>query len=457
MRCTHTRKLKQSSFNRTKRNGSVEATSERKSLGQSSRVTDEKRRVVGASNPSDVIKSISDVKVLPEQSNSGSVKATSKSNITTASSKSSNAKRLLLELEAMKIQDEIDKQLAAARRKAEIRRKQHEFDTFTEELEIAKLEEENARTKQVSIQAKKLARNEIQLKLTQSQKVTKQLQPSKGPQKCYRTIKASSTSMKPPTGAELCERNVLSQNNMNDVTDKDSHLRNNKEPCFGRIDSKSIVGSHWRSNHKSVESSSLMRTVKHTQTKQTSSKQSSSDRNESLRRKDELSGKQEEMVLLKTLDWTTKGKFTIKKWKPEQMKSSDKCPNHGTLQGKTIKRDAKEYSNVANAENEANKRTSNNFTAEWMWNWPETFIVDDGWQDLRSETLLVDTEQVLEEDTHLIMSEHLLVQTETLEYTLIETMKKHRNLAFTSNNETSEEPSVQFELLQKSAEVTTVP
>ena len=74
MRCTHTRKLKQSSFNRTERNGSVEATSEKKPLTQSSRVTDEERRVVGASNPSDVIKSISDVEVLPEQSNSGSVK-----------------------------------------------------------------------------------------------------------------------------------------------------------------------------------------------------------------------------------------------------------------------------------------------------------------------------------------------------------------------------------------------
>ena len=32
MRCTHTKKLKQSSFNRTERNGSVEATSEKKSL-----------------------------------------------------------------------------------------------------------------------------------------------------------------------------------------------------------------------------------------------------------------------------------------------------------------------------------------------------------------------------------------------------------------------------------------
>ena len=40
---------------------------------------------------------------------------------------------------------------------------------------------------------------------------------------------------------------------------------------------------------------------------------------------------------------------------------------------------------------------------------------------------------------------------------MTETRKEHRSLAFTSNNETSEEPSVQFELLQKSAEVTTVP
>ena len=452
MRCPYTRKLKQRSFNSTKRNCSVEATSENKSLAQSSRVTEEERRVVGASNPSDVNKLFSDVKVLPEQSNKGSVKATSKSNITTASSKSSNAKRILLqELEAMKKQDEIEKQLAAARRKAKIRGRQDENDTLTEELEIAKLEEDNARTKQVSNQAKELARNEIQLKLTQSQKVTKQLQPSKGPQKCYRTIKASSTSMKPPTGAELCERNVLSQNNMNDVTDKESHLRNNKEPCFGRIDSKSIVGSHWRSNYKSVESSSMMRIVKHTQTKQTSSKQNSSDRNESLKRKDELLSKQVEMVLLETLDWTTKGKCTMKKWKPEQMKCSDKCPNHGKLQD-TIKREAHEDSNMTNAESDANKRPWKNLTAQRMWNCPETFVVDDGWQDLRSKTLLVDTTQVLEGDTLLI------VQTEeTLDYTMTETMKEHRSLAFTSNNETSEEPSVQFELLQKSAEVTTVP
>ena len=120
---------------------------------------------------SDVIKSINDVKVLPEQSNNGSFKATSKSNRTTVSSKSSNAKRiLLLELEAMKKQneideqlaaarrkaemrrkqDEIDEQLAAARRKAEIRRKQDEIDTLTEKLEIANFEEESAKTKQVA-------------------------------------------------------------------------------------------------------------------------------------------------------------------------------------------------------------------------------------------------------------------------------------------------------------------
>ena len=195
MRCTHTRKLKQSSFNPTKRNCSVEATSEKKSLAEMNKVTDEERGVAGASNDSDVINAISDVKVLPEQSNNGSLKATSKSNISIASSKSSKAKRIpLLELEAMKKQDEIDEQLAAARRKAEIRWKQDEIDTLTEKLEIAKPEEENARSKQVANQKKELARNEIQLKLAQSQKVTKQLEQSKGPQKSYRTVKAISTS-----------------------------------------------------------------------------------------------------------------------------------------------------------------------------------------------------------------------------------------------------------------------
>ena len=333
MRCTHTRKLKQSSFNRTKRNCSVEVTSEKKSLGQSSRVTDEERRVDGASDPSDVTKSISDVKALTEQSNNGSVKATSKSNRTTVSSKSSNAKRIpLLELEAMEKQDEIDEQLAAARRKAEIRKKQDEIDTLTEKLEIAKLDE-NARTKQASNQEKELARNETQLKLAQSQKVTKQLEQSKGPQG-NRTVKAISTSTKPPTGHELREQNARSRKDRHKVTDKKSHLRNNKELCFGRIDSKSIVGSHWRSNRKSVESSSMMRTVKQTQTKRTSSKESSRYLNGSLKRKDERMGKHEEMALLKALDWTTKEKCTMKKWKPEQMKCSYKCPNHGKFKTK---------------------------------------------------------------------------------------------------------------------------
>ena len=163
------------------------------------------------------------------------------------------------------------------------------------------------------------------------------------------------------------------------------------------------------------------------------------------------------MVSLKSLDWTTKGKCTVKKWKPEQMKCSDKCPNHGKVQDKTIKHEAHEDSNMTNVESNANKGISKNLIAEWMWNWPETFVVDNGWQHFRSETLLVDTEQVLEEEIHLVMSEHLVVQTEeTLDYTMTETRKEHRSLALASNNETSEEMSVQLELLQEMAQVSTV-
>ena len=88
---------------------------------------------------------------------------------------------------------------------------------------------------------------------------------------------------------------------------------------------------------------------------------------------------------------------------------------------------------------------------------PETFVVDDGWQDFRSKTLLVDTTQVLEEEIHMVMSEHLIVQTEEiLDYPMTETRKEHRSLVFASNNETSEEMSVQLELLQEMAEVSPV-
>ena len=109
-----------------------------------------------------------------------------------------------------------------------------------------------------------------------------------------------------------------------------------------------------------------MRTVKQTQTRQTSRKDRSSDHNGSLKRKDERMGKREEMTLLKAPDWTTKEKCTIKKWKPEQMKCSDKCPNHGKLQDKTIKREAQDDSNMTNVESEANKESSKNLTAQWM-------------------------------------------------------------------------------------------
>ena len=72
--------------------------------------------------------------------------------------------------------------------------------------------------------------------------------------------------------------------------------------------------------------------------------------------------------------------------------------------------------------NVANKGTSERITAECIQNWSETIVVDDGWQDFRSETLLVVTKQVLEEEIYLVMSEHSLVQTEeNLDYTMTET------------------------------------
>ena len=106
----------------------------------------------------------------------------------------------------------------------------------------------------------------------------------------------------------------------------------------------------------------------------------------------------------------------------------------------------------------ANQGTSQLITTECIQNWSETFIEDNGRQDVRSETLLVDTKQVLEEDIHLGMSEHSISQTkENLNHTMAETRKEHRFLSFASSKQSSEELNVKLELLQESAENTAVP
>ena len=103
--------------------------------------------------------------------------------------------------------------------------------------------------------------------------------------------------------------------------------------------------------------------------------------------------------------------------------------------------------------NVANKGTSKFLTAECIQKLSETFIVDNGRQDVRSEALLVDTKQVLEEDIHLGMNEHSISQTkENLNHTMAETKKEHRFLSFASSKQSSEELNVKMELLQESAE-----
>ena len=105
----------------------------------------------------------------------------------------------------------------------------------------------------------------------------------------------------------------------------------------------------------------------------------------------------------------------------------------------------------------ANKGTSKFLTAECIQKWSKTFIVDNSRQDVRSETLLMDTKQVLEEKVHMFMSEQSIVQTEEiLKYTMVETRKEHRFLSFASSKQTLGESSVQLELLQESAEKTAV-
>ena len=105
----------------------------------------------------------------------------------------------------------------------------------------------------------------------------------------------------------------------------------------------------------------------------------------------------------------------------------------------------------------ANQGTPQLITTECIQKWSKTFIVDNSWQDVRTEFLLMDTKQVLEEKVHMFMSEQSIVQTEEiLKYTLTETRKEHRNSTFASSKQSSGELNVKLELLQESAENTAV-
>ena len=65
---------------------------------------------------------------------------------------------MLLELGAMKKQEEIDEQLAAKKSQAKIRKKHEEMDKLTEELEIAKLQEEKTSPLRISEKEIEIAR-----------------------------------------------------------------------------------------------------------------------------------------------------------------------------------------------------------------------------------------------------------------------------------------------------------
>ena len=228
MTCTHRRNLKQSSFIPTESNCSLDLTGGKRSLTHSRVMNETEQKVVRGSLAIGVVTSISEGKPLPGKRDPCITKTHSNSNRKAVSFKSSNAKRvLLLELEAMKKQDETDEQLASKKCQAENLNKQEEKDMRipAEEFEIAKEEEENVRIKQVSSKRTELARNGTLPRPTQKQEVTKPLQSKKGPQKICGTFNEISTSTKAPTGAELRERGAHSQNVLNGVTDKKSPLK----------------------------------------------------------------------------------------------------------------------------------------------------------------------------------------------------------------------------------------
>ena len=294
-----------------------------------------------------------------------------------------------------KKQEKTDEQLIAKKRLGKIRKKRDYIKLWipAEDLELAKLGEENAMNSEVTNKAEEIAQNGIQRRLTHSQDVANQLRASRGQHKNYRAFLATSTSTNPPTGNELRERSAHSQKDINKVTSKESNLRTNKTFFLDNLMQRVVLdrlcarirkntfklGRPWEQWSKLQAWN--VQVIKMNRRKQ------------------------------RTISWTSeKKRFCLKlltrqkkerRWRnlylsKSSVQTSPELMETWRTKSSTVSHLRAKYSSIAVCK--ANKRTSKLLRGEYIWDWPETFVVDDGWQDFLSETLFVYTIQALEEE-----------------------------------------------------------
>ena len=90
-------------------------------------------------------------------------------------------------------------------------------------------------------------------------------------------------------------------------------------------------------------------------------------------------------------------------------------------------------------------------------NLPDIFVVERNWQEVSTETLLVEIKQVWQEEMQLVTGDHYIVkQEENKEFLITEENNEHERVAITSNFQISEKICVTLDLLKQCIGVASV-
>ena len=90
-------------------------------------------------------------------------------------------------------------------------------------------------------------------------------------------------------------------------------------------------------------------------------------------------------------------------------------------------------------------------------NSPDIFVVERNWQEVSTKPLLLENKQVWQDEMHLAVSDHMIVeQDKSMGFSIVEEKNEHESFAINSNLRTLEDFTVKLDLLKENIDVASV-
>ena len=90
-------------------------------------------------------------------------------------------------------------------------------------------------------------------------------------------------------------------------------------------------------------------------------------------------------------------------------------------------------------------------------NSPDMFVVERNWQEVSTKPLLLENKQVWQDEMHLAVSDHMIVeQDKSMGFSIVEEKNEHESFAIKSNLRTLEDFTVKLDLLKENIDVASV-